>query len=218
MKTIYCFSGLGADERVFQHIDFEGFIPIFIEWKMPKKSETIEQYAQRLVQEQITIQENTVFLAVSFGGMIATEVVKILPEIPLILISGAKTKYEIPFYYRWAGKVWLDKLLPTQLLKWSNVVSYYFFGVRSQEEKRLLKAILQDTNSFFLKWAIRQVVTWKNTALPKKYLHLHGTQDRILPLAYIKNAQKVENGRHFMVWNKKEVHKVLALPFEECML
>jgi pimeloyl-ACP methyl ester carboxylesterase len=152
-----------------------------------------------------------VFLAVSFGGMVAIEVVKILPEIPLILISSAKTKYEIPFYYRWAGKIWLDKILPAQLLKWANMVSYYFFGVRSKEEKHLLKAILQDTNTFFLKWAIRQVVTWKNTTMPKKYLHLHGTQDRILPLAYIKNAQKVENGGHFMVWNKKEVHKVLAL-------
>ena len=47
-EHIYLISGLGADERVFQNLDFGRLKPTFIKWIEPIKNETIEEYALRL--------------------------------------------------------------------------------------------------------------------------------------------------------------------------
>ena len=88
MKNIYFFSGLGADERVFQYVDLSFCNPVFIKWNMPMKDECIENYALRLT-EQI-IEENPILVGVSFGGMIAVEVAKLIETEKVILISSAK--------------------------------------------------------------------------------------------------------------------------------
>ena len=73
-KELYIFSGLGADERVFQRLDFPGFSTTFIKWIVPQDKETIENYATRLL-DQITTT-NPTLIGLSFGGLIAVEVAK----------------------------------------------------------------------------------------------------------------------------------------------
>lgn len=51
LKEIYCVSGLGADERVFQKLKFQGYQPVHIQWIEPKPGETIADYAQRLTTQ-----------------------------------------------------------------------------------------------------------------------------------------------------------------------
>jgi pimeloyl-ACP methyl ester carboxylesterase len=202
--TIYCFSGLGADKRVFTKLDLSGHDLIFIDWKLPLPAENLAQYAQRVLQEQILVRENIALLGVSFGGIVAGEVAKSLPAVPLILVSSLQNAQELPFYYRWAGKLYIDMFMPSFLLKQPNALAYYFFGVVGKEEKDLLKAILKDTDSRFLKWAIRQIVTWQGIPANNPLLHLHGNRDRILPFHFVKNASKIQDGGHFMVLNKAE--------------
>ena len=96
-KELYIFSGLGADERVFQRLDFSGFSPTFIKWIVPQDKETIENYATRLL-DQITTT-NPTLIGLSFGGLIAVEVAKQIDTEKVILIASAKTKKEIPFYW-----------------------------------------------------------------------------------------------------------------------
>lgn len=60
------------------------------------------------------------------------------------------------------------------------------------------------------KWAIRQVLAWKNETLIEQTLHIHGTKDRILWYNCIKNAVGIENGGHLMIVNKAQaVQKIL---------
>ena len=37
MKTLYCITGLGADENVFQYLDLSFVKPVFIDWISPLK-------------------------------------------------------------------------------------------------------------------------------------------------------------------------------------
>ena len=94
-KEIYIFSGLGADERVFQNLDFTGFSEIFINWIIPESGETIENYSTKLLN-QIKSDKPTL-IGLSFGGLIAIEVAKQIQTETVIIISSAKTKSEIPF-------------------------------------------------------------------------------------------------------------------------
>lgn len=200
MKNIYLFSGLGADERVFVHLDFTGFNITFIRWVRPSKNETIEQYAQRLT-EQITTSK-PILIGLSFGGMMAIEVAKIIDTERIIVISSAKTQAEIPFYYRLAGFFRLHKLVPTALLKRPGSLNNWLFGAYNAEDKAILASILRDTDNVFLKWAIDIIVRWDNKTVPKNVTHLHGTADRILPIRFVKCAEKVQGGGHLMLLNR----------------
>ncbi|MFD2910122.1 alpha/beta hydrolase [Flavobacterium ardleyense] len=215
MKNIYIFSGLGADKRVFQNMDFSGFNVKFVEWILPDENETIEKYAKRLAEE-IT-HERPILIGLSFGGIIATEIGKIIATEKIILIASAKNKNQIPYYYRIAGKLKLHKLVPTKLLKLPNVFSYWFFGIENKQDKDLLKEILKDTDEKFLKWAIDKIVTWDNIRTPTNSIHIHGNSDRILPINFIDFNIEIENGGHFMTLNKatelsKIVRKEILVP------
>ena len=201
-KELYIFSGLGADESVFQRLDFSGYSTTFIQWIAPNDSETIENYAARLL-EQITTT-NPTLIGLSFGGLMAVEVAKLIDTEKVLIIASAKTKEEIPFYYRLAGKIGLHKLLPTSLLKSSNFITDWFFGVRSTFDKKVLKEVLHDTDSTFLKWAIDKVVRWRNQTPTNNLFHIHGTHDRILPLTFVKCNLTIENGGHLMTLNKAD--------------
>ncbi|MDD2982024.1 MAG: alpha/beta hydrolase [Crocinitomicaceae bacterium] len=201
-RELYIFSGLGADENVFQQLDFSGFATIFVKWIVPNDEETIENYTTRLLEQIKT--EKPILIGLSFGGMIAVEVAKQIDTEKVILIASAKTKKEIPFYYRFAGQLGIHKLLPTRLLKKSNLITNWFFGASSMLEKQLLKQILTDTNPVFLKWAIDKIVRWKNQATTKNVFHIHGTSDRILPFKFVNCDSEIRNGGHFMTLNKSD--------------
>jgi pimeloyl-ACP methyl ester carboxylesterase len=198
---LYIFSGLGVDERVFQKMDFSGFEITHIKWIIPENDENIEQYASRLLRQVKT--QDPVLIGLSFGGMMAIEVAKQIKTSTVILISSAKTKNEIPFYYRLAGKLQLHRLIPASLLKKSNFLINWLFGATNDFEKQLLKNILADTDPVFLNWAINKIVTWKNKITPSGIIHIHGKKDRILPIRFVHCDYKIDSG-HLMVLNKAE--------------
>lgn len=207
-KQLYIFSGLGADERVFQRLDFSDFSTTFIKWIEPKEKDTIETYATRL-RDQIT-SPNPVIIGLSFGGMLAVEVAKQITVDKVIIIASVKIYTELPFYYRFAGKLNLHKCMPTSILKRSNFFTNWFFGTNSTLDKQMLKQILIDTDATFLKWAIGQIVVWKNQTVVKDIIHIHGSSDRILPIKHLNCDIVIENGGHLMTLNKAhEMNTVL---------
>ncbi len=208
-KDIYILSGLGADERVFQRLDFSGNRPHFIKWIEPSLGETIESYASRLLP-QITSKQ-PILVGLSFGGIVAVEIARQMDTEKIILIASAKTRQEIPFYFRMAGWFRLHKLVPASMLKSPNYLSNWFFGTTSESEKKILKQILADTDPVFLNWAIDKIVHWKNLEEPKNVIHVHGTADRILPVTIVKSDIKVKDGGHLMTINKaSELNEILS--------
>lgn len=208
-KNIYIISGLGADERVFQRIDFQEYSPVFIQWITPKEKESISAYAQRL-REQIH-DSKPILMGLSFGGMMAIEISKQIETEKIILFSSAKTRFELPFYFRWIGFLKLHKLVPTRILKWPNAFSNWIFGASSGFEKGILKIILTETEPNYLKWSVNTILTWKNEFIPTNVTHIHGTNDHILPIRFVKSDIQIKDGGHFMLLNKtEEINLILS--------
>ncbi|MCU7571666.1 alpha/beta hydrolase, partial [Riemerella anatipestifer] len=138
-------------------------------------------------------------------GIVATEVAKHIAIEKVILIASAKTKFEIPKLYRWFGKLKIDRLISERFLRYPNVLLYWVFGVENNSDKILLSEIIKDTNPKFLKWAIREILHWRNVQVGDNTIHIHGTKDRILPYRNIDSPIKVNNGGHFMIINKSEL-------------
>ena len=217
-QKIFIFSGLGADHRVFHKMNFQSFEPVYIHWLEPLHKETIEAYALR-ISAQIT--EPTPFvIGISFGGMMAIEVSKFLPFQKLILIASAKTKYELPILYRVLGILKVPLFFPMQWLKKSNFLSYFVFGVSSKEDRKILDAIYNDTSSNYLRWALHVICTWQNemvswNCIPnsENFIHIHGTNDRILYYSNIKNAIPIPNGGHLLPLTETQKLEELILKF-----
>lgn len=202
-KNIYCISGLGADKRVFTKLIFKGYQPVHINWLTPNKKESIAHYAKRLAAE--IKDENPILIGLSFGGIVAVEMAKQITTEKVILISSAKETTEIPWYFRMFRWFPIHLLIPFKSLLWAVYwLIDWFFSLETVEERKLLRAILIDTDGVFLKWAINQVVRWQNKTIPNSVYHIHGMSDRIFPLTFVEANVTVENGGHFMIMNRAE--------------
>jgi len=135
----YLLSGLGADGTVFQYLDFEGVEVEYMEWLSPLPKETLPAYAKRMTQKITT--PHPILVGLSFGGMVAMEIAKQIPVKKVILISSAKERKELPWFYRFSAKLKLQKILPYTLIKRTNGFTYWLFGATSAHEKALLKEI-----------------------------------------------------------------------------
>lgn len=208
MKPLYCISGLGADERVFSKLNINGFNLKPVQWLQPQKGETLSSYAKRLC-EQIDDTEPNI-LGLSFGGIMAIEISKLKPVSKIILISSIKTSSELPAWMNLAGKTSAYKLLPSRqissikALKALRPIQNYFLGAKTDEEKKIANEYRDHVDPIYLKWAIAQVLTWKNNLIPTNLVHIHGSNDHIFPAKKIKDAFIVQGGGHFMVMDKPQ--------------
>jgi pimeloyl-ACP methyl ester carboxylesterase len=164
------------------------------------KGESLKDYASRLFKAT-KLPDDYNLLGVSFGGMIAAEFAKIKQPRNLFLVSTVSNSSEMPLQFRFGKLIPLHKITPTFLLKSANFITYYLFGVKTQEDKQLLSQILKDTDPDFLRWAMNAMLHWNNTV--KQGIKIHGSKDRMLP-AKGKIDYLVDQGGHFMIVNKAD--------------
>jgi pimeloyl-ACP methyl ester carboxylesterase len=208
--TVYFISGLGADERAFQKLSIPKEWKIkHLKWIDVVPNETLESYALKFSKLIDTSKEFSL-VGLSFGGILAVELNKILLPKITILISSISTKYELPILYKMVSVLRLNKLMPPSLLNKVFPFTHWYFGTKTKEEKILLKQIIHDTSPLFLKWAINEILHWKNVERPDNVLLIHGTRDRIFPIDKLNVDFKIENGSHFMVYSEaKEISNIL---------
>ncbi len=207
-ESIYIISGLGADERVFKHLNYGAYQPIYIQWISPHKDDTMESYARRLLPQ--IKSPNPVLMGLSLGGMLAVEIAGMIPTQKVIVLASAKNLGEIPFYLRWLGKTGLHKWMPVRMMKQPKRFHNWLFGAKTPATKQLLELIVSETEPAFLKWALNAILHWKSKNTAAKVFHIHGSKDHVLPLRYVKCDAVIEGGGHLMTLeNANEVNVVL---------
>jgi pimeloyl-ACP methyl ester carboxylesterase len=209
MRTLYCITGLGADENVFQHLDLSFVKPVFIDWLPPFENETLRDYAMRLKEKYIH-ESNPLIFGLSLGGMIAVEIAKTIPSAKVIIISSAKTKKEIPFYWKAFKYMPVYKVLPEWSIRQNLKIRHYFIGAKKQAAKNYIENVARHSDIKFYRWAIENIITWQNEIVPSNITHIHGTNDKLLPYKFVKAHIPVNNGGHLMVIeNAEEISALL---------
>jgi pimeloyl-ACP methyl ester carboxylesterase len=209
MQTIYCISGLGADEGAFQYLDLSFVKPVFLGWIKPLKNETLHAYAMRMKEKYIH-EEKPLIFGLSLGGMIAVEIAKSIPSSKTIIISSAKTKNEIPFYLKTFRYIPLYKTLPDWSIRQHSVMREFFLGVKKEEAKNYVKKVAQNADADFYRWAVEAILNWKNETVPSNVVHIHGSNDKLLPYKFISADITVNNGGHLMIIeNADKVSKLI---------
>lgn len=209
MKNLYCISGLGADERIFAHLNVPGVNLVHLPWVSHEPKDTIASYAKKMAT--LIKEETPMILGLSFGGMVAVEITKLRPVKQTILVSSAKSKRELP-EFDGSLKFFINhNLIPYRLFKKPNAILYEKFGAKSEDDKNILNLIMKDTDTHFLGWAFKAMLNWQNIIVPPKIIHIHGTDDKVIPPANITPNYWINNGSHMMIYNRADaINEILA--------
>lgn len=208
--NVYFISGLGADERVFTKLKLDPRLNVkYIKWIRPLKKESLQHYAARL-SKQIDTSQPFQLVGLSFGGVVASEIADIACPEQVTLISSMSTGVPLSKFYQLMIKCLLMSPLSAPLLKSANRLTYSYFGADTPELKKLLKKILHDTDSKFLKWALTRMSGWDRKERVENLFHIHGTADKLIPILIVKPDIIIEGGGHLMVYAQADqISKIL---------
>jgi len=206
---VYFISGLGADRRAFYKIQLPpSYEPVHLEWMQPLPNESLAEYAKRFSQ-LIKSDEDFILIGLSFGGMLASEIAKIIPPKKIIIISSLGSSKEQPWYFKLAGRMGLHKFILPAIYKRATLLNR-FMGAGNKEMKAIVYSYVNNIDPKFIKWSLHVIVNWEHKERHPNLVHIHGSNDHLIPCRYVKADYIVEKGGHLMVMNRaNEVNRIL---------
>lgn len=210
-KTIYFFSGLGADSSAFSRLELPGYHKTYITWIPALPQESLAHYAGR-IKSQITDQDPYI-VGLSFGGLVAVEVSKQIKVGKMVLVSSARTMDNLNQFQCFFLRLGFYRLVPGALLKHTNFLTYNYFGARSPADKKALQHLLNNTDISFFRWALKNVGCWDNMEKPERTIEIHGTADRIITYRLATPDYTIKGGGHLMVYNKADTVSSIIMDY-----
>ena len=211
---LYVISGLGADKKVFENINFpEKFSEIvFIEWLMPDVNESFQNYVKRM-SEPINKDEKFCLLGYSFGGIMVQEINKLKPAEKIVILGSIKSDKEMSVTFHLAKKSRIFTKIPESYFGEKTVKSYAFFRKLFDPKNPKLWQYFVVQNPTYLKWSINKILEWKSDENPK-VVQILADKDIVFPPKNSKPDYIIKNGTHlFPVTRHKEVSKILEEVF-----
>jgi pimeloyl-ACP methyl ester carboxylesterase len=199
---VYFMPGLAASIAIFERIKLPEaeFEVIFLEWEIPYEKESLRAYAKRM-SEKIK-HEKPVLIGVSFGGILVQEMASFVNARKVIIISSVKSNLEFPRRMVIAKNTKAYKLIPISLVQNIESLAKFSFGKKVNQRLKLYEKFLSVRDKRYLDWAIEQVILWDRTVDDQNVIHIHGDQDDVFPVKYIKKCIVVPGGTHVMILNK----------------
>jgi esterase/lipase len=200
---VYFMPGMAASPSIFERIQLpaDSFEIHLLEWLVPEKEESIEDYAQRVAKN--IKHENVILVGVSFGGILVQEMKQFVNPKKVIIISSVKSNIELPRRMKIAKTTKAYKLIPTKFLENIDNLAKFTFGSSIIKQRlKLYEKFLSVRDTIYLDWAIEQIINWKRTEIDSEVIHIHGDSDEVFPIKYIKNCIIVKGGTHIMILTK----------------
>jgi pimeloyl-ACP methyl ester carboxylesterase len=193
------YSGLAANAKVFVHQKY-AFPQLEVpNWPVPNNLDTLDSYCQRLA-ESLPTDRPIIIGGASFGGIIALHVAEFLKPKAVLLIGSICSPKELPKYARWARPFRkLVRLFPVRAVQW------LLAPLASNMAHRFLPLIcelvrqLRDSNPQVFRWSVERILDWqREPRVSCPIFHIHGRNDRVLPLRYTTADRIVEGGGHLI--------------------
>lgn len=210
---LYIISGLGADRKVFEKIEFPSHLEvIFIDWLIPKRDEDFQDYVSRMA-EKINVEEPFYLLGYSLGGMVVQEIHKKIPAEKVVIMASIKSekgKSKLMKFGQWAK---IYKFLPISVF---NEKSYEFYALMryffDPKNPKILK-YFQVREPYYLKWCIEKALQWEGEDLPN-VVQILGDKDIVFPINNSNPDYILKEATHlFPITKAKEVSDILQKEF-----
>jgi hypothetical protein len=200
---VYFMPGMAASPSIFERIQLpeDRFEIHLLEWLIPEREESIENYAQRVAKN--IKHKNVILVGVSFGGILVQEMKPFVNPEKVIIISSVKSNLELPRRMKIAKTTKAYKLVPTGLLENIDNLAKFTFGSSIIKQRlKLYEKFLSVRDKAYLDWAIEQIINWRRTEVDPEVIHIHGDNDEVFPIKHIKNSIIVKGGTHIMILTK----------------
>lgn len=208
MGQLIIFSGLGADHTVFSKLSFTGWEVHHIPWITPLKEEPLKNYISRMSIPEI--KENAVVMGLSFGGLLAMELAEMKGIKKVILLSSLYSRNYLPMYLKMVHLLKMNHWFPLKIARRPTKLAYWFFGLSDPNDKAILKQLIGRTPEDYFIWATDCIFNYKGSNIKEGIVHIHGDNDRVLPMGSMHCDFVIKNGGHFIVLTHyKEVQKIL---------
>lgn len=196
---IYLIPGLGADKRMYAP-QLQVFTDAEVLEHLPAiKGESLAQYAKRL-SSRVDTKQPFILIGTSLGGIVSLELTKYVKPEKVILIASVKGRSELPAFIRSMRYLNLHRLIPPVFYKKVNgLLAARLDSRRDSTVAGLIREMTIDASPQFIDWAINAVINWKpDFELPENIVHIHGSNDTLFPIKYIKQPLIIKNGSHVM--------------------
>lgn len=213
IKTlVYLFPGQGSDERIFSKIDLDtNFIIINVIYPIPEKGVTLNEYAH-VISKQIDTTQHYIFIGVSLGGMICSELADFLKPEKIIIISSAKCCKELPFRYNFQKTIPLNKIIPKKLIKLGALILQPIVEPDRNKNKATFKSMLGNKDPRYLKRTANMIINWNKENYDSNIIHIHGTEDHTIPFCNVKANYEIKKGSHMMTLTRgDEINNLIRL-------
>ena len=208
--------GMSANPLIFKRIKFsdEKYEIHFLKWAKPVLNESIENYSKRLLD--FIKHKNPILIGVSFGGLIVQEISKLIDVEKVIIISSIKSNRELPLYMKSAKFLKLYNYFPLKLFDDVFNISKSLKINKIYKKLDLIDKYLSVRDENYLKWAIREILNWKQDKPLQEVIHIHGDSDLTFPISLIKDCIIVPGATHALILTKyRWLNKNLSLIIEE---
>lgn len=223
MTNVYFISGMGASCKVFNQLELpSNYNKCYIEWRLPLKDETLENYAKSLT-EQIKLDESFILVGYSFGGIVVQEMNKFVGPQKTILLASIKDEAQCPNYFFFFKSLRIDRLIRPWLFN-EKIISWFFNRFVYKTKQSIdVKEYLPQLNATYMRWAIKEILKWQPHNTIANLYQIHGAKDQTFPYRKIAHSYKdnsdrfctIENTGHLLALEKPiEVSKALTCILE----
>lgn len=209
---VYLFPGQGSDERIFSKINLDtNFLIVNVTYPTPERYSTLNEYAH-VISKQIDTTQHYIFIGVSLGGMICSELADFLKPEKIIIISSAKCCKELPFRYNFQKTIPLNKVIPKRLIKFGALILQPIVEPDRNKNKSTFKNMLGNKDPRYLKRTANMIINWKKENYNNKIIHIHGTKDHTIPFCNVKANYVITGGSHMMTLTRgDEINDLIRL-------
>jgi hypothetical protein len=206
--VIYAIPGLGTTEKLYVNTKIKGVEIIVLEWPVPSKNDTMQSYARKFLP-QINTNIPFCLLGVSFGGMLCSELSKIISPQKIFLVSTSKSRKELPWFIRLLKHLPLHRYISEKNHRKMAYQGRWIVGFGKAYIPEFLGMVNSMTENYF-KYCIHIIVSWDGKELPKNSIHIHGSNDKLLLYKNVKTDYTIENGSHAMiVFQAEEINTII---------
>jgi hypothetical protein len=202
---VYLFPGQGSDERIFSKFKFDPQYKIVnIQYPVPQKGTSLKDYAQQVSNQIDTTAKDYVFVGVSIGGMICSELCECFTPRKTIIISSAKCRSELPRRYKFMRAFPVYKIVPPGLMKIGARLLQPIVEPDRKKEKKTFVSMLKSKTPKYYKRTVAMIIKWDKKEYKENIFHIHGANDHTLPVSNVKADSIIKKGSHMMTLTRGE--------------
>jgi len=201
-----------VNEVIFENLRWPSWIiPRVISWMQPIDQESVQDYSGRLARQIFNSPDHGQYafastdfmiLGVSFGGIVAVEISKILSCPLVVLVSSVRAPSDMPAAARLLRYHWIAKLISkcgrskTIFTRWG---AQLLLGASKDEAEQLLE-IFRSADFKLVCWSLLAIGRWSTSTRSADVYQIHGERDWLFPLWAVNNPNEIlPTGGHLSI-------------------